>query len=198
MKKARFLSKAILIIFLLHHTGSYAQLKPKTLRMSFSNESTSLPDGKLLKLPVHPTFNIGADFRERNGKHWKKALGADVYYFYHRLAEHAIIVDASYRVGYRFNFGLQANLLTALGYKHAILSGDTYELRDGEYQKKTHWGKPQGNMKVGFGLEYQVSERYSVMTDYKVMLVAPSGNIYIPFALNTFLGAGLKIKLENN
>ncbi len=198
MKKARRLGKMLILFVLLDHSRSYAQLRPETLRFSVASETTSLPSFRLLKRPVHPAFNVGADFRVKSGKHWQKSLGADVYYYYHRLAEHAIMLDASYRLGYRFNFGLQVNLLTALGYKHTILPGDKYELKDGEYQKARHFGKPMANVKMGLGLEYPLSEKYSVTTDYKVMLAAPSGNIYIPFALNNFFGAGLKIKLENN
>lgn len=198
MKKAELLSKMLMLLILLNHSQSYAQFKPKTLRLSFANEMASLPSFRLLKFPVHPAFNAGTDFRVKSGKHWQKAVGVDAYYYHHRLAEHAIMLDASYRLGYRFNFGLQVNLLTALGYKHTILPGDKYGLKEGEYKKARHFGKPMANAKVGLGLEYPLSEKYSVTTDYKVMLAGPSGNIYIPFAINTFLGAGLKIKLENN
>jgi long-subunit fatty acid transport protein len=198
MKKAKtkHISKMILIIVLLNFTQSFAQLSPKTVRVAFLNEATALPSLRLLKLPIHPTFNVGTDLRVRSGKHWQRALGADAYYYYQRLDQHAIMLDASYRIGYKFNFGLQLNLLTALGYKHAILSGEKYELKDGAYQKTFHLGMSQVNTKLGFGLEYPISENYSIMTDYRVMVAAPSGGLYIPFSINTFLGAGLKINLK--
>lgn len=194
--KTKLISKTILIIVLLNSINSFAQFQPKTLRFAFLNEATALPSTRLLRFPIHPTFNVGTDFRVRSGKHWQRAFGADAYYYYQRLAEHAIMLDASYRIGYKFNFGLQINFLTALGYKHGILSGEKYELKDGTYQQTSHWGKPQINTKLGFGLEYPISEKYSIMTDYKVMVAAPSGGLYIPFTINTFLGAGLKINLE--
>lgn len=194
--KTKIVVKAILFIVLLNAVKSFAQFHPKTIRVAFLNEATALPSTRLLKFPIHPTLNIGTDFRVRSGKHWQRALGVDAYYYYQRLDQHTIMLDASYRIGYKFNFGLQVNLLTALGYKHAILSGEKYELKDGTYQKTSHWGKPQINTKLGFGLEYPISEKYSIMTNYKVMVAAPSGGLYIPFSINTFLGAGLKINLK--
>jgi hypothetical protein len=100
-------------------------------------------------------------------------------------------------LGYKFNFGLQTNLTTALGYKHAILTGDKYKLSDGEYRKVTHWGKSQLNTKLGIGLEYPISEKYSITTDYKAMLVAPFGDRILPFSIHTFLGVGVKINLQH-
>lgn len=191
--KINLLSMALLVLCQLNSLKVWSQ---KALRLSFLNQATSLPSLKLTQLPIHPTINIGADFRERGNKHWKRTLGADVYYYYQELAEHAIMLDASYRLGYQFNFGLRLNLQTALGYKHAIVSGDTYKLIDGTYKKANHFGKPQGNMKVGFGLEYPISEKYSIITDYKVMVAGPSGGIFLPASIHTFLGAGLIIKLK--
>lgn len=198
MKKAKtkIYAKIILLIILLNTRNSFAQFQPKTLRLAFLNEATALPSIRLLELPIHPTFNVGTDLRVRKSKHWHRVFGADAYYYYQRMAEHTIMLDASYRIGYKFNFGLQLNLLTALGYKHAILSGEKYALKDGSYQKTSHLGKAQINTKLGFGLEYPISDKYSIITDYKVMLSAPSGGLYIPFNINTFLGAGLKINLK--
>ena len=71
MKKAKtkHISKMILIIVLLNFTQSFAQLSPKTVRVAFLNEATALPSFRLLKFPIHPTFNIGTDLRVRSGKH---------------------------------------------------------------------------------------------------------------------------------
>lgn len=168
----------------------------KNIRVGVMNETISLPSIKLTKPPFHPTLNVGIDLREKGGMHWKRTFGADVYYFYHRQIEHAIMLDASYRIGYQFNFGLKPYFSTALGYKHAILSGETYKIIDEEYQRKSHLGKPQANLKLGFGLEYTISPKYTAMADYKIMASYPSGGIFVPINLNTFLGVGLKINLE--
>lgn len=195
MKTAKNKLFGILIgaFLLLSIPESFSQ---KNIRVSVLNESISLPSLQLTKPPFHPTLNIGTDLREKGGKHWKRTFGVDAYYYYHKQIEHAIMLDASYRIGYQFKFGLKPYFSTALGYKHAILTGEKYELKDGEYQKSTHLGKAQANLKLGFGLEYPISEKYSLMTDYKFMTSFPSGGMFVPFNLNTFLGAGLKINLD--
>lgn len=195
MKKAKNKSFGILISvsLLLSFSETFSQ---KNIRVSVLNESISLPSLKVTKPPFHPTLNIGTDLREKGGKHWKRTFGADAYYYYHKQIEHAIMLDASYRIGYQFKFGLKPYFSTALGYKHAILTGEKYELKNGEYQKSNHLGKAQANLKLGFGFEYPISEKYSLMTEYKIMTSYPSGGMFVPFNLNTFLGAGLKINLD--
>lgn len=173
-----------------------AQTSLKTLRFSLYNETLGVPSAKLTKLPIHPAVSIGTDLRVRSGHHWQKAFGVDLYYYYQQSLEHALMLDASYRLGYRFNFGLQTNLHTALGYKHAILAGQKYALKNGEYQPTSHFGKAQANLKLGLGLEYPLSKRYSVAVDYKTMVAAPFGDRILPFSIHTFLGVGLNIHLQ--
>ncbi len=197
MKKAKTkqISSMLAVSVLLACTQSFGQFK--TLRIGVSNETIGFPSLKITKLPIHPAVTIGTDFRVRSGKHWQRALGTDLYYSYKEANEHALMLDAAYRLGYKFNFGLQINLLTALGYKHAILTGDKYKLVDGEYKKASHWGKSQFNTKIGFGIEYPISKKYSILADYKAMAVAPFGDRILPFSINTFLGSGVRINLVN-
>ncbi len=184
----------LIVAFLsLNMSKSFSQ---KAIRVAVMNESMALPTGSIFKLPIHPTLNIGADFREKGGKHWKRTLGADAYFYHHRLIENAIMLDASYRIGYQFNFGLKPYFSTALGYKQGIVSGEKYELIDGQYQKANHFGKAQFNLKLGFGFEFAISDKYSLMTDYKTMAAYPSGGIFLPVSVQTFLGLGLKMNLK--
>lgn len=198
MKKAKikFSSYIAAVLLIVLASPSYAQVKPKTLRVSFLNQTIGLPSRKLTQLPIHPTLNIGTDFRVKTGKHWQRSLGIDAYYYYQRAFEQAFMLDATYRLGYKCSFGLQTNLTTAIGYKHAVLLGDKYQLVDGEFQEVSHFGKAQFNTKIGLGLEYPITETYTITTDYKVMAVAPFGDRILPFSVNTFLGAGLKINLK--
>lgn len=195
--KTKIIGRLIVSCLILNCTSIQAQIKPKTLRVGLLNQSFSLPSWELTKLPIHPTVNVGSEFRIKQGKHWRRTFGADFYYYYQKSTEHALMLDATYRLGYQFKFGLIANFTTALGYKHAILTSTKYKLNDGVFEEKTHFGKPQGNVKLGLGLEYPLSEKYSLTTDYKVMAVAPFGDRILPFSVNTFLGVGLKINLLN-
>jgi hypothetical protein len=175
-----------------------AQLRPQTLRLAIANQTTGLPSLQIDLSPFHPTLNVGTDLRVRSGKHWQRILGLDFYYYYHRTQEHALMLDVSYRSGYRFGSGLQTNVYTALGYKHAILSGEKFRLENGEYQRASHWGKPQFNTKLGLGMEYPLSERTNLMADYKIMIAYPTGAFFVPFSLQNFFGLGLNFRLQTS
>lgn len=186
-----------------HHAALLLLLTPslgygqKTLRVAFFNEATSIPSLRILETPIHPGLTIGADFIQRSRKHWHTAVGTDLSFFHHRLSENAVMLDATYALGYKFRFGLQPKFLAALGYKQTLAAGEVYELKNGEYEKANYLGKPQFNAKVGFGLEYALNEKYSLTTDYKTMLVLPYSQ-KIPFALHTLLSVGMKVNLKNN
>jgi hypothetical protein len=127
---------------------------------------------------------------------WYKSFGVEVGYYYHELYEHAIMLDGIYKFGYTFNFKLRANLTGALGYKHSILSGDTYVLKSGGgYTAQQHPGKSQVNTKIGFGLAYPVTNKVSVTADYQGMIAIPySPDQGMPFSTHALLKVGTTIK----
>jgi hypothetical protein len=168
----------------------------KNLKVSLINEAVSLPMLRVLQTPIHPGVSIGTDFLVKSRNHWQSTLGADFAFFHHRLSENAVMLDATYALGYRFGFGLQPKLMAALGYKHTLAAGEVYALENGVYEKVTYWGKAQFNAKVGFGLEYALNKKYSLTTDYKTMLVLPYSQ-KLPFSLHTLLSAGIKVNLKN-
>ncbi len=185
--------KAALLLFLLAPSLGYCQ---STLRVAALNEATSIPSLRMLETPIHPGVSIGTDFRVKTSRHWQSTLGADLSFFHHRLSENALMLDATYSLGYRFPFGLQPKFLAALGYKHTLAAGEVYELKNGSYEEANYLGKSQFNAKVGFGLEYALNEKYSLTTDYKTMVVLPYSQ-KIPFALHTLLSVGMKVNLKN-
>lgn len=168
----------------------------KNLKVSVLNEAVSLPTFGLRQTPLHPGLTVGSDFWVKSHRHWQSALGADLSFFHHRLSENALMLDATYALGYRFAFGLQPRFLAALGYKHTLAAGEVYELSEGTYEKATYWGKSQANGKVGFGLEYAFNEKYSLTTDYQMMVALPYSQ-KLPFALHTLLRVGIKVNLKN-
>ena len=83
------------------------------------------------------------------------------------------------------------------GYKHSVLTGQTYVLENGEYKAKKHPGHPQGNFKIGFGLAYPVTDKISLTADYLGMiavLYAPDKEM--PFSAHAFLRIGTTINLQ--
>jgi hypothetical protein len=188
----------LIILLLMYSSISYGQIKPESIRLSVFTEAIAIPSYKLIKSPIHPGILVGIDFFGKFKNHWKQTIGADLSYYYHRTFEHAIMLDATYSIGYSFKFGLQPKLLTSLGYKHSILTGTQYKFESGQYEKATNLGKPQVNLKLGFGLEYPISEKIAVNIDYRIMVVYPyAPKKDIPMAPHSIFGIGAIMKINN-
>ena len=171
----------------------HSQCKPKSLNIAVISESISVPFSQLTVNPIHPGVSIGTDLIVKDSTSWYKSFGIEAGYFYHKTFEHAIMLDLVYNLGYTFNFKLRTNLIGAVGYKHSILSGSTFVLEDGEYVKKTHFGTPQANFRIGLGLEYPVSDKISATANYNGIIPMP-GILGNPFSLQTLIKVGTKIK----
>lgn len=176
-------------------TFSQLHFRPKTFRASFYNEATTLPTMHLVRLPIHPCITLGTDLWLKSGEHWHRSAGADLSFYHHRLNENAVMLDAIYNIGYAFGFGLQPKLIAAIGYKHAFAPSESYTFKNGEYQQETNWGTSHVNLKLGFGLEYPLTEKFCITSDYKFMVDAPYSES-IPFSTHTFIGVGLKMKID--
>lgn len=174
----------------------FSQFKPKAYRFSIAKEAVALPTNNPFDGQIHPSATIGVDYRVKNKNRWQSTLGLDLGFFHQRLSENAVMLDATYTKGIRFG-KLQPKFLAAIGYKHSLPAGELYKLVDGEYKKTTFLGKPQFNTKLGFGLEYAVNERYSLISEYKFMVALPYSD-QLPFSLHSFLGIGLKVNLLPN
>ena len=188
---------ALLLSYLFAPIRAQSQLTPKTLRFGFYNEAIALPSAKIWKTPIHPTIGIGSDFRTKRGKHFHRSFGADVYLYKHQTLETAAMLDATYQFGYHFKGGLEINLQTSLGYKHALLSGDKYQQNDdGTYEPVKYAGKSMANLKIGTGLAYPISIKYKAFVNYQTMVSGPSGGIFLPVIIQTFLGVGIQMSLS--
>ncbi|MPR37235.1 hypothetical protein [Salmonirosea aquatica] len=193
MYPSKSIVRISLLLFLFFPARGQA---PRNLKVSVLNEATSLPTLNALPRPLHPGLTIGSDFLVSSRNHWQSTLGADLSFFHHRLSENALMLDATYGLGYRFGFGLQPRFLAALGYKHTLAAGEVYELRNGGYEKAAYWGKSQFNARVGFGLQYALNKKYSLTTDYKTMVALPYSK-KIAFSLHTLLSVGIEVNLQN-
>ena len=187
---------AAIILSIIAQAGVYAQWKPKTLNVALVSESVSIPFGQFVVNPIHPGLSVGTDLCVKDQTSWYRSFGVEAGYYYHRLYEHAIMLDAVGKFGYTFNFKLRTNLIGALGYKHSILTGKTYVLENGEYKAKMHPGKPQVNAKIGLGLEYPITNKISITADYLGMVALPySPDQGMPYSIHTLLRMGTRIIL---
>ena len=198
MKKSKNLKVVFtaIIMIIIAQTQLYSQWNPKTLNVAFISESVSVPFGQIVTNPVHPGVSVGTDLMIKDQTAWYRSFGVEAGYYYHELYEHAIMLDAVYKFGFTFGFKLRTNLIGALGYKHSILSGDTYVLKSGEYVAKQHEGQPQVNTKIGLELAFPVNDKISITGSYLGMIAIPyAPEKEMPFATHALLKIGTIIKL---
>jgi len=154
------------------------------------------------QVPIYNHFGFvgGVDFWEKSNKHIKQNFGTNLSYYYFEGFEHSLMLDATYSIGYKFNFGLETKIITDLGYKASILEGDKYELIDGQYEKSNKtYGQSQVNLKLGIGLEYTFNDLIAVYLEAKLMGYLPyTPKAYIPFNLNQIANFGIKYNFKTN
>ncbi len=188
---------AIVLLLLVGQLNVYSQEWLKTLKITTMSESVSIPFAQVVLDPIHPGISVGGDLIVKDETQWYRSLGVEAGYYYHRLYEHAIMIDGVYNFGYTFNFKLRTNFIAMLGYKHSILTGETFVYENGEYKLKQHWGKPQVSTKVGFGLEYPITKKVCLTTEYLGMIAVPySPDRGMPYATHALIKIGTKIKLH--
>ncbi len=185
---------ALLLLIPLNIRGEFI---PRALSFNLMSESLSLPSYKLIRIPIHPGFQVSAELREKTKGNRISSINVNCRYYYHRYQEHAIMINLGYDWGYDFSNGLRPELLLGIGIKHTILPGPVYKLENGEYEKTTHFGRPLGNMTLGIGLEYAVNKQYSIISGYRMMAALPwQPKKEMPFSAHILFELGVKIKLD--
>jgi hypothetical protein len=154
-----------LIVLLMISNLSFGQISVKSVRIAITgNNLTDIPKYN------HLGFSTGVNFMEKQGKHFKKTFGVELSYYKIKKMEQSVILDATYSFGYVFKFGLETKLLADLGYKYSAFTGDVYEFSNGQYQETNKIaGQSQLNLKLGFGLEYPLNNKFSIYTHAKVI-----------------------------
>ena len=196
MKKQRnqILLICILGMVVSGNSSAWSQIKPKNLKVSLLTESISIPFSGVYLRPIHPGISIGTDLMLKDQIKLFRSFGVNAAYYFHEKYEHAFMLDAEYQIGYTFSFKFRTSLISAVGYKHSFLSGSTFVLEEGQYEKKTHLGQSQLNFKIGFGLEYPIMDKLSLTASYLGMIALPyAPDRGMPFATHAFLNLGTKI-----
>lgn len=178
-----------------------------TLTAAVFNASSLLPGaGNLLvtATPIHPGFNLGAEFLWREGGHHRWIQTAKLGYFYHRYSQYAVQLYTEF--GYRRHFGgtqqfaLEARL--GGGYLHAISDLDQFETSvEGNYEKKHTLGRPQAMFGLALGPQYTFEITKGIplrlYIDYQFFMQTPFVKKYVPMLPYTALHIGCGLPLNN-
>ncbi len=168
------------------------------ITISFFNNATLLPGaGELgiFGLPIHPGLRIGTAFtlQQKSKSQWFQT--AQVGYFYHRYVHQAIQLysETAYRYDLSSHWDIEG--LLGLGYLHAIPSTPTFRLKDGQYEKRTKWGRAQlmGGLTLGIG--YHIEPNWRIFIQSQFYLQTPFVKEYVTILPNLAFHTGFSFPL---
>jgi len=181
----------LLFPFLAHGSADDSLRRP--LKFSLFSNATKLPGSGfagILNTPLHPGFTLGTEFSYKQTESNKLFQTAKFGYFYHRLAQHALMLysEGAYRHTFACGFSMQA--LVGAGYLHSIPALEKFEQNDeGEYVRVGRFGRPQGMAGITLGLGYNICKKnpLRIGLDYQVWFQFPFVAEYVPVLPNTAL-----------
>jgi hypothetical protein len=161
----------------------------------FSN-ATTLPTrpGSLFK-PIHPGMTLGGDFRYNKNDTNRLAQTVKLGIFHHGLVQTGIQLYSEFHYSHLFKKRLTIDAFIGGGYIHSIPDHQIFVLKNGVYEKKANWGKPEimGTFSVGASYitdSWKRDPRTRIFVNYQFWVQTPFVNQYVPVLPNTALHIG--------
>ncbi|MCC7465279.1 MAG: hypothetical protein IT261_03365 [Saprospiraceae bacterium] len=163
---------------------------------SVFNAATQLPIGQFLSTPVHLGGTAGAEFRYNNHPANQWFQTAKLGFSYHQYVQSTIQLYSE--AGYRRAIwkGTAAEFRLGAGYLHAIPATEIFTLKEGQYKRKTNFGRPQVMAGAALGLSYtqqNATHPLRFFLDYQFYLQMPFVKSYVPLLPNTLLHLGVGV-----
>ncbi len=159
---------------------------------------TQLPWSKNLGIfgaPLHPGISVGTEFRYNQSSTNELFQTVKLGYHYHQYVQHSLQLfsELGYRYHFKGRFDLGSRL--GLGYTHSIPDMQIFELKEGDYQKKSNWGRPQFMTSLALEAGFEVFNKkvnpVRLFITYQFYLQMPFVNEYVPLLPNTALHLGV-------
>jgi hypothetical protein len=151
------------------------------LTISVFNNSVSLPArGNMLLFgaPLHPGVRLGTElyWKTRLKHQWFQTLDISAYWIQELHYGLGLSSDFGYRHLTPYNMFYQVSF--GLGYLHTFNDGPIFVLNsEGEYEKKTDWGRPHLAPQFGAGIGYDFKlrneQKLGVFLQYQFQLEYP-------------------------
>lgn len=157
--------------------------------VSFFNHATTLPPNGFTGT-LHPGIDFGISWKTKEKKHSITFIHWKLGYYYHRLVHQGIQLYGEYTKQYPIikNFGLSWS--GGLGYLHTLELHEKFKLTaNGEYNRIGRFGSPHAQVSISAGIYTQVKS-FKPFIQYRVRLVTPFVNSYVPLLPSTSLHVG--------
>ncbi|MFQ5641877.1 MAG: hypothetical protein ACE5IR_28205, partial [bacterium] len=171
--------------------------EPFPLVIAVGTHTLSFPwHNKPLTFQFNPALIIGTEFMHKNWKHFRISQPVNLGYFQHKYIESGLFLNTDLAFSYATGFGLHADFLLGAGYLHAFSRREVFELKNGEYEKVTDWGRPAAMISLAAALGYQFKSNrrfsFSPFIQYRWFVQTPFSE-EIPLMTHLLLTVGTKI-----
>ena len=188
--------RIVIVIFLSCSTlGLYAQSE-FPLKISFFNESTSIPYTQLLSTPVHPGMQIGTEFDWKETNKIRLFPSVNVGYMFHNKLFQGIYANVELGFDYKFSFGLNLKSSLGVGYLHTFTTRKEYQFIDGAYVAKGDKGNsrimPSFSLGMGYRLKPDDVKSTELFLMYQSWLEFPYSPSFIPLMSHNSFHIGSK------
>jgi hypothetical protein len=189
----KMLKCAVIFSFLLCFFQTNAQeSRSRPLSISVFTMATQFPGGKII--PFHPGLELGTEFRynQSDKNQWLQTIKCGGYY--HKYSQTALQLYSEVNYRRKIFQKLSGDAKLGAGYLLAFPNLQTFELKDGKYEKKKFSGRSQFMISVALGLRYLLSESKNgpqLFMNMQVFLQAPFIKSYVPVLPNTVYHVGV-------
>jgi len=188
MKKIIFSALLLFAVIVFSH----AQQSDKWVFGATIFNTGSLLPGKIISMPIHPGFTLGAEYRYNDNDRHEIFQTAQLGYFFHRHAQHGIQLYSEF--GYRFWWqnGIHLHTKIGPGYLHSIPAVQTFVLgTDGYESKRVSRGQFMPTIAIGGGYGIGGRKDLRVFLDYRLFMQMPFVREYVTILPNTALHLGV-------
>lgn len=192
----------IALVFLVSTlTGVYSQEKQDDIQhhlgVGFFDEHIAAPFSARRGSPTHLGGIISFEISKRRESIYQFTHVFQAGYYYHQNFNQVAFLAWKPKFELRFADTFNINTILGLGYAHSFPTQASYRLENGQYQKKTNWGKPHAMPSIGFGAGLHLNKLLGVPLEvfgrYEVFSLAPyAPKGSIPLTINTVTGFGIK------
>ena len=180
--------------------ATFGQEKGFPIRILLGNESTAVPFTKLGSRPVHPTFQLGTEFRYNTDESHYIYQTVNVGYLYHEHLFQGAYLNSELGYDYRMGFGLNLKALLGVGYLHTFSTEEEYQFEDGQYTNGEDLGNSRIMPSLSVGLGYRINKKKpnspEIMVLYRSWIEFPYSPGFISLMSHTDLSIGIKFYIN--
>jgi hypothetical protein len=169
------------------------------MSISVYDQSTAIPFTRFVTTPVHPGFQVAAEFDLNDRPHGRAFTAAHLGYFYHRHLAQGFYAGGDLGYETRTRFGLSFCGMIGVGYLRTYVTQPEYIFQNGSYVRRPDKGNgrlmPSLSLETGYYFKparrsTQLFVRYQSWVEYPYS----PGFIELMSHINLHLGVRFTIK----